>query len=139
MAPSSEEQNLLRCVLVNPALAGELEEDLLDAEAPESAALRSIAAELTVGDAPSGGLLVERYQGGQYEQIVFRAQASALDNNLDADGAADEFRQLQIALRIRRKHREIEALKVQLDRNPALNVELNQRVKELHQLKAQRS
>jgi hypothetical protein len=70
---------------------------------------------------------------------VFRAQASALDNNLDADGAADEFRQLQIALRIRRKHREIEALKVQLDGNPALNVELNQRVKELHQLKSQRS
>ncbi len=138
-APSSEEQNLLRCVLVNPALAGELEEDLLDAEAPESAALRSIASELGAGDAPSGGMLVERFQGSEHEQLVFRAQASALDSNLDAEGAAHEFRQLQIALRIRRKHREIEALKDRMEGNPALNVELNQRVKELHQLKAQRS
>jgi DNA primase len=138
-APSSEEQNLLRCVLVNPALAGELDEELLDADAPESGVLRSIAAELAAGDAPSGGMLVDRFQGSEHEQLVFRAQASALDNNLDADGAADEFRQLQIALRIRRKHREIEALKIQMDGNPALNVELNQRVKELHQLKAQRS
>jgi DNA primase len=138
-APSSEEQNLLRCVLVNPALAGELDEELLDADAPESGALRSIATEFAAGDAPSGGMLVDRFQGSEYEQLVFRAQASALDNNLDADGAAHEFRQLQIALRIRRKHREIEALKVQVDGNPALSAELNQRVKELHQLKAQRS
>jgi hypothetical protein len=138
-APSSEEQNLLRCVLVSPALAGELDEELLDADAPESGALRSIATGLAAGDAPSGGMLVDRFQGSEYEQLVFRAQASALDSNLDAQGAAHEFRQLQIALRIRRKHREIEELKVQMGGNPALNVELNERVKELHQLKAQRS
>jgi DNA primase len=138
-APSSEEQNLLRCVMVDPALAGELDEELLDADAPESGALRSIATELAAGEAPSGGMLVDRFQGSEYEQLVFRAQASALDNNLDAEGAAHEFRQMQIALRIRRKHREIEALKVKVDGNPALNVELNQRVKELHQLKSQRS
>jgi hypothetical protein len=126
-------------VLVNPALAGELDEELLDADAPESGALRSIATEFAAGDAPSGGMLVERFQGSEHEQLVFRAQASALDGNLDAEGATHEFRQLQIALRIRRKHREIEVLKVQMDGNPALNVELNQRVKELHQLKAQRS
>jgi hypothetical protein len=135
----SEEQNLLRCVLANPALAGELDQGLLDADAPESGALRSIAAELAASDAPSGGMLVERFQGSEYEQLVFRAQASALDHNLDADAAAHEFRQMQIALRIRGKHREIEALKVQVHGNPALNVELNQRVMELHQLKAQRS
>ncbi len=138
-APASEEQNLLRCVLVNPALAGELDQGLLDADAPESGALRSIATELAASDAPSGGMLVDRFQGSEYEQLVFRAQAAALDHNLDADGAAHEFRQMQIALRIRRKHREIEALKMQVPGNPALNAELNQRVIELHQLKAQRS
>ncbi len=138
-APSSEEQNLLRCVLVNPALAGELDEELLDADAPEAGALRAIAADLAGSDAISGGMLVDRFQGSEFEQIVFHAQASALETNFDAEGAAHEFRQMQIALRIRRKHREIDALKVQVDGNPALNVELNQRVKELHQLKAQRS
>jgi DNA primase len=138
-APLSEEQNLLRCVLVNPALAGELDEELLDADAPEAGALRAIAADLAGSDAISGGMLVDRFQGSEFEQIVFHAQASALETNFDAEGAAHEFRQMQIALRIRRKHREIDALKVQVDGNPALNVELNQRVKELHQLKAQRS
>jgi len=138
-APSSEEQGLLRCLMVDPALAQALEEDLLDAQAPESAALRDIAAVLAEGDAPSGGMLVERFSGGAHEAMIFRAQAAALDSQLDAAGAAHEFRQLQIALRIRRKHREIEALKTRVVGDAALNAELNQSIKELHQLKSQRS
>jgi DNA primase len=138
-APSSEEQGLLRCLMVDPALAQALEEDLLDAQAPESAALRDIAAALAEGDAPSGGMLVERFSGGVHEALIFRAQAAALDSQLDAEGAAHEFRQLQIALRIRRKHREIEALKTRVVGDAALNAELNQSIKELHQLKSQRS
>jgi DNA primase len=138
-APSSEEQGLLRCLMVDPALAQALEEDLLDAQAPESAALRDIAAALAEGDAPSGGMLVERFSGGVHEALIFRAQAAALDSQLDAEGAAHEFRQLQIALRIRRKHREIEALKTRVVGDAALNAELNKSIKELHQLKSQRS
>ena len=73
------------------------------------------------------------------EQLVYRAQAAALESHLDADGAAHEFRQLQIQLRIRDKHRQIEALKARVAGEPALNAELNARIKELHQLKGQRS
>jgi DNA primase len=137
--PRTEEQHLLRCVVANPALAQELEEELLDPGLPEAAALRAIAADLGGQGAPSGGMLVDRFNGSEYEQIVFRAQASALETNLDADGAAHEFRQAQLALRVRRKHREIESLKGQLGTDPALNVQLARLVKELHQLKAQRS
>jgi DNA primase len=137
--PRSEEQHLLRCVVANPALAQELEAELLDPGLPEAAALRAIAADLAGQGAPSGGMLVDRFNGSEYEQIVFRAQASALETNLDADGAAHEFRQAQLALRVRRKHREIESLKGQLGADPALNVQLARLVKELHQLKAQRS
>ncbi|HET9734812.1 MAG TPA: DNA primase [Burkholderiales bacterium] len=137
--PRTEEQHLLRCVVANPALAQELEAELLDPGLPEAAALRAIAADLADLGAPSGGMLVDRFNGSEYEQIVFRAQASALETNLDADGAAHEFRQAQLALRVRRKHREIESLKGQLGTDPALNVQLARLVKELHQLKAQRS
>jgi DNA primase len=137
--PRTEEQHLLRCVVANPALAQELEDELLDPGMPEARALRAIAADLAGGAAPSGGMLVDRFNGSEYEQIVFRAQASALETNLDADSAAHEFRQAQLALRVRRKHREIESLKGQLGANPALNVQLDRLVKELHQLKAQRS
>jgi DNA primase len=135
----SEEQHLLRCVVTNPALAEELDEALLDPDLPESAALRSLAADLAGADGASGAVLVERYQGTQFEKAVFQAQESAIDQGVTAESAAQEFRQLQIALRIRRKHREIEALKRQVEEDPALNAELHQRVKELHQLKAQRS
>jgi DNA primase len=137
--PRTEEQHLLRCVVANPALAQELEDDLLDPGMPEARALRAIAADLAGREAPSGGMLVDRFNGSEYEQIVFRAQASALETNLDAQSAAHEFRQAQLALRVRRKHREIESLKGQLGANPALNVQLDRLVKELHQLKAQRS
>ena len=135
----SEEQHLLRCVVTNPALVEELEEALLDPDLPESAALRSLAADLAGAEGVSGAVLVERYQGTQFEKAVFQAQESAIDQGVTPESAAQEFRQLQIALRIRRKHLEIEALKDQVEANPALNAELHLRVKELHQLKAQRS
>jgi DNA primase len=137
--PRTEEQHLLRCVVANPALAQELEDELLDHGLPEAQALRAIAADLAGHAAPSGGMLVDRFNGSEHEQIVFRAQASALETNLDAESAAHEFRQAQLALRVRRKHREIESLKGQLGADPALNVQLDRLVKELHQLKAQRS
>ncbi|MDH4175038.1 MAG: DNA primase [Betaproteobacteria bacterium] len=135
----SEEQHLLRCVVTNPALAEELDEALLDPDLPESAALRSLAADLAGTGGASGAVLVDRYQGTPFEKAVFQAQESAIDQGVTPESAALEFRQLQIALHIRRKHREIEVLKGQVEANPALNAELHQRVKELHQLKSQRS
>jgi DNA primase len=139
LAAATPEQGLLRCLAVSPALAEELDDELLDDQAPESGALREIAAAIAAGEALDGAMLVERFRGGAYEQLVYRAQAAVLDSHLDADGAAHEFRQLQIQLRIRDKHRQIEALKARVAGEPALNAELNTRIKELHQLKAQRS
>ncbi|MGE3162574.1 MAG: DNA primase [Burkholderiales bacterium] len=139
LAAATPELGLLRCLAVNPALAEDLDEELLDERAPEAGALREIAAAIAAGEALDGAMLVERFRGGAHEQLVFRAQAAALESHLDADAAAHEFRQLQIALRIRDKHRQIEVLKARVAGEPALNAELNARIKELHQLKAQRS
>jgi hypothetical protein len=101
--------------------------------------LRSLATDLAGTEAASGAVLVERYQGTQFEKAIFQAQESAIEQGVTPESATQEFRQLQIALRIRRKHREIEALKDQVQANPALNAELHLRVKELHLLKSQRS
>jgi DNA primase len=138
-APSSAEQGLLRCVLANPVLAAQLDEALLEPGLPETELLRRLAADAETGEVPSGAMLVERFRGEAHEPLISRAQAAALESHLDADGAAHEFRQLLIALRIRDKHREIEALKVRVGGDPALNAELHSRIKELHELKALRS
>jgi DNA primase len=134
---SSQERNLLRCVLVKPALAAELDAELLDPELPETGALQAIA-EFQVGDGVSGALLVERFQGTEFEQTVFQAQASALAMEL-ADAAGEEFRQIQLALRIKRMHRDIDSLNREAAANPALRPELSRRLKELSELKHQRS
>ncbi|MBM4224224.1 MAG: hypothetical protein FJ167_05425, partial [Gammaproteobacteria bacterium] len=135
--------NLLRCVLSNPVLAAEIDAGLLDPELPETAALRAVV-DLAPAAGVSGAVLVELFQGTDHEQIVFQAMASTLagegnDTEQPDGGVAQEFHQIQLALRIKRKHQEIDALTSRVGSNPALAAELNQRVKELHLLKAQRA
>ena len=124
---------------MSPALVEALEDELLDAALPEAAALKAIAAQVAGGAPMSGALLVERYLGTEFEQVIFRAQAAAIEQGDTPESAAQEFLQAQLALRIRKIHREIDTLKGRVGTDPALNAELNRRVKELHQLKAQRS
>jgi DNA primase len=132
---SSQERNLLRCVLAKPGLAEELDDELLDAELPETGALRAIAG-MELDESVNGAIIVERFQGTEYEQIVFQIQASDLD--LAAEQAGEEFHQIQLALRIKRMHKAIEELNRDAASNPALRPELQRRLQELNQLKGQR-
>jgi DNA primase len=132
---SSQERNLLRCVLAKPGLAEELDDELLDAELPETGALRAIAG-MELDESVNGAVIVERFQGTEYEQIVFQIQASDLD--LAAEQAGEEFRQIQLALRIKRMHKAIDELNRDAASNPALRPELQRRLQELNQLKGQR-
>jgi len=107
---------------------------------PEAAAgLKAIAADVAGGEGVSGAALVERYQGTEFEKLIFRAQAAGVEQNDTPESAVQEFHQALLALRVRRMHREIDELRGRIGADPALNAELNRRVKELHQLKAQRS
>jgi hypothetical protein len=134
---SSQERHLLRCVLAKPGLAEELDDELLDPELPETGALRAIA-EMGLDDNVNGAMLVERFQGTAHEQIVFQAQASELAQDLAEDAAGEEFRQIQLALRIKHMHKAIEVLNRDAASNPALRPELQRRLQELNQLKSQR-
>jgi hypothetical protein len=133
---TSQEQNLLRCVLAKPALAAGIDYEMLDPRLPETGALRAIA-ELDEAGA-SGGLLVDRFEGTEFQQVVFNAQAVVLEQELDPGSAEHDFRQIQLALRIRHMNQEIEALKNRVNADPRLTPELHQRIQELAQLKSQR-
>jgi DNA primase len=135
---SSQERNLLRCVLAKPDLAAELDDELLDPEQPETGVLRAIA-EFQAEELVSGALLVERFQGTEHEQVVFQAQASQLSMEIAEQAAGEEFRQILLALRIKRVNQEINLLNQKAAVNPALRPELSRRLHELRLLKEQRS
>lgn len=135
---TSQEQNLLRCVLAQPGLAAQMDLDLLDERLPETAALREISGWLEVEDAPSEAMLIERMQGSEHEAVVFRAQASMLEHGPNEASAEPEFRQILLSLQIKRKNVEIETLIREAATRPELGAELARRTKELAKLKGQR-
>jgi hypothetical protein len=135
---SSHERSLLRCVLAQPALAAELDDDLLDPERLETGALRLLA-ESQGDDAASPAMLIERFQGTEFEEVVAEVMATAIEQDLDSASAQHDFMQIQLALRIKRMHQEIETLKARVNADPRLGQRLNLLVKELGQLKNQRS
>ncbi len=134
---ATQERNLLRCVLSNPALVPRIETELLDPAQPESAVLRALREGPLAG--ASAAMLIERFQGTELEGTVFDAMAAAIGPEMDEKTAEREFAQIVLALRIRRKNEEIRALAGRVHTDPALAAELNERLKELHQLKAQRA
>jgi len=140
-ATASQERNLLACVLAKPELAGAVDLDLLDGGLPETAALRAIASLRPESAGLSEAALIERFQGTEHADVVFEAQASALKGEMTAEVAEEQFHQIALALRIRRKIEEYEALKQRVSGNPTsreLMTELDRRMRELAELRAQR-
>ena len=138
---ATQERNLLRCVLVNPALVCDLESDLLDARMPESAALQAIAEWAVDAGATSVAVLIDRFRDSEHAEVLYQAQASALEEGLSDDAAEQQFRQIQLALRIQRKNAEFDALKREVADGRAsrdVMVEIDRRAKELAELKSQR-
>jgi len=138
---ASQERNLLRCVLVKPALIAELEPGLLDTHLPESAALQAIAQWAAEGGEMNEALLIEQFRDSAHTESLYRAQAAALEQNLSEEDSERQFRQIVLALRIQRKNEEFEALRREAATGRAnrdLMVEIDRRAKELAELKARR-
>ncbi len=138
---STQERNLLCCMLVKPELAGEVDPELLEPGLPETAAIQDIV-RLASENGPAGAaVLIEQLRGSGHAQAVFEAQASALQSGLAEEAAEEQFRQIQLALRIRRTNEECERLKQRISSDPGsreLVAELNRRTRELHELRARR-
>ena len=134
---SSHERSLLRCVLAKPELAAGLDDALLDPDRLETGVLRMVAG-LQGEGATSAAMLIERFQGTEFEEVVAQAMAAMIEQDLDAASAEHDFAQIQLALRIKRMNLEIESLKARVNADPRLGQRLNVLVKELGQLKNRR-
>jgi len=131
------ERKLLRYVLVEPKLVGEIESDLLEEGLSETSFLNFIAGRQIDGDA-SAAFLLDYFHGTDFEEIVFQAQTDIEEHRLPAETIAMEFKSVHVALRIKRMNEEIELLKAKVNADPRLSPELSQRIKDLAQLKSQR-
>jgi len=132
------ERKLLRYVLLVPKLVKELELDLLNQSLTETGFLNFIAGKEVDEDA-SSAFLIEFFQGTDFEQMVFSAQAEIEEQQIPVETMESEFRSVHVALRINRMNEEIESLKSRVNADPRLGQRLNVLVKELGQLKNQRS
>src|SRR3954468_5278664 len=77
----SPEWKLLSYVAARPFLAAEIDPAVLDMNLPESQALKAVfdAFATDAGSPLSAAMLVERFQGSPYAEILFRAQANTMD------------------------------------------------------------
>jgi DNA primase len=78
--PSSPEWKLLSSVVLFPSLASEMDLAHIDASLPESSALKALSERYLANDRGiSGAMLVEHFQNSPHAQILFDAQAYAMD------------------------------------------------------------
>jgi len=131
------EKNLLRYVLAYPKLVGELEIGLLDPSLPETGFLQIIAGR-QIDDNTSAALLLDFFQGSDFDAMTSEAQMAAEEQKFSIELVAHDFKKLLLALQIKHKNEEIEELKSRVNADPRLSPELNQRIQELVQLKSQR-
>jgi DNA primase len=116
--PSSPEWKLLACVAAYPALSAELDPAQIDAASPEGRALDEVAAWCRAaepGGARADALLIEHFQGGPHAELLFDAQAYALELKLSEDEARRHLRQTLWKADIARRNRKLKSLQQKLE------------------------
>ena len=116
--PSSHEWKLLACVAAYPSLVAELDISAIDTGTPEGRALSEVAEWYRSKSDLSKGvdaLLIERFQGNPYAEMLFDAQAYPMQLKLTEDEARGQLMQELRKLDIGRRNREIKELQQRLE------------------------
>jgi DNA primase len=110
--PSSVEWKVLCSVVVYPSLCAEIDLAHIDASLPESRALKALSDRyLATSDGhASGGMLVEHFQGTPHAELLFDAQAHAMELNESEEQARQKVQHALWKLEINRKDEVIKAL-----------------------------
>jgi DNA primase len=109
--PSTPEWKLLSSVVVYPFLASEMDLSSLDASLPESSALKAVAERFLADDrGMSGAMLVEHFQNSPHAQILFDAQAYAMDLDESEELARQKVQHALWKIEINHKNGQIKAL-----------------------------
>jgi DNA primase len=132
---NTNEQRLLRCVIVRPELVAELDFALLDERLPETDVLAKLADRAEPELRPQ--MLIEHFRDSGHEDLLAQTLKAIEEQGPDEDSAGPEFQHTLVKLRIKRKEQECDDLKARADANRALVGDYQQSLAELHQLKRQ--
>ena len=111
--PSSPEWKLLSYVVARPALAAEMDLSHVDRSLPESKALQALVDRYLVeaaGEGTSGAMLVEHFQSSPHADLLFAAQANAMDLTDSEEHARLQVQHALWKIEINRKNSLIKAL-----------------------------
>jgi DNA primase len=110
--PSSAEWKLLSSVVAYPMLAAEMDLSHIDAGLEESRALKALAERyLATADAGhSGAMLVEYFQNSPHAQLLFDAQAHAMELDESEEQARQKVQHALWKIEINHKNDEIRSL-----------------------------
>ncbi len=110
--PSSPEWKLLSYVVARPSLAAEIDASLIDMKLPEAKALKALADRYLAegGGELTGGMLVEHFQGSPYAEILFAAQANAMEVAETEEQARLQVQHALWKIEINRKNSAIRSL-----------------------------
>jgi DNA primase len=116
--PSSVEWKVLTSVVAFPSLIGELDLEHINASLAESRALLALVERyVSIPEAErSGGMLVEHFQGGPHAELLFAAQAHAMELNESEEEARQMVQHGLWKLEINHKDDEIRVLGEKLSR-----------------------
>ncbi len=138
--PSSHEWKLLAYVTAYPSLAAELDFSATDSTTPEGRALSEVAEwsrhNLSAG-MNTDALLIERFQGEPYAELLFAAQAYPIQLKLTEKEARAQIGHELKRLEIQRKKQDIEELHQRLHSGALTKDELlrySQMISEVKQL-----
>jgi DNA primase len=109
--PSSPEWKLLAYVVARPGLAAELDLALVDMTLPESEALKAVCdwQAAHAGDA-TPAMLLERFSGTPFEQLLVDAQALAMELDEPEEQALQNARYALCKIEIKHKNNQIKSL-----------------------------
>ncbi len=132
-------RKLLQWLISKPALAKELSAELLDQGSLEARALVAVAEFCREDPAVEGNIVVDHFQGTEFQRLLESGQAALLDTKLEPEQIEVDFRQALVLLQDKRRHQRFEALRVKPDRSPEEETEMLRLLRERNQAPAGQS
>ncbi len=129
------ERLLLQCLLAKPALAAGLPPEIPESGSFEARMLREVAGFCRENPAAQGSVLIERFNGTEFSDLLASSQAALLDSKLDPEQMEAEFHGTLALWRQKLTRSKLDALTAKANPTPQEQIEMRELLARLNELK----